>query len=90
MTHGALFLRDSRIRYEDNDKFIDILEDYFDRPSVEILKDERVELSNQAGITPANTNTPKCAIEKPCLKIIEKLEPSGTKFIMFSLYLCRG
>ncbi|KAG8959006.1 hypothetical protein FRC03_008550 [Tulasnella sp. 419] len=39
-------------------------------------KDERPEVGYQVGVTLDNTEKPKCASDEPCLRIIEKLDPS--------------
>lgn len=61
---------------EDNSRFLDLLEDYFAQPEAMLKKDERPELSYQVGVTLENTEKPKCAVDEPCLRIIEKLDPS--------------
>ncbi len=55
---------------------MDLIEDYFAQPEEELKKDERPELGYQIGVTLENTEKPKCAVDEPCLKIIEMLEPS--------------
>ncbi|KAE9398445.1 Clavaminate synthase-like protein [Gymnopus androsaceus JB14] len=76
ITYGALILRDSRVAESDNDAFLDLLEDYFAQSQSDLQRDERPELSYQVGVTLENTERPKCAVDEPCLKIIERLEPS--------------
>ncbi|PPQ99564.1 hypothetical protein CVT24_005352 [Panaeolus cyanescens] len=76
ITYGALVLHDSRVSEEDNSTFLDLIEDYFNQPEAELKKDERPELSYQVGVTLENTEKPKCAVDEPCLRIIEALEPS--------------
>jgi len=56
--------------------FLDLVEDYFAQPQSELKRDERPELSYQVGVTLENTEKPKCAVDEPCLKIIEALDPS--------------
>ncbi|KAL0579464.1 hypothetical protein V5O48_002570 [Marasmius crinis-equi] len=73
---GALLLRDSRVSESDNSTFLDLLEDYFAQPNEVLKNDERPEFGYQVGVTLENTEKPKCAIDEPCLRIIEKLEPS--------------
>ncbi|GLB35893.1 putative clavaminate synthase-like protein [Lyophyllum shimeji] len=75
-TYGALVLHDSRVSEQDNSTFLDLLEDYFAQPTEILKKDERPELSYQAGVTLENTEKPKCAVDEPCLRIIEKLDPA--------------
>jgi hypothetical protein len=74
--YGALVLHDSRVSEDDNSRFLDLLEDYFAQPEAALKKDERPELSYQIGVTLENTEKPKCAVDEPCLRIIEKLESS--------------
>lgn len=52
------------------------MEDYFNQSQAELKRDERPELSYQVGVTLENTEKPKCAVDEPCLRIIEALEPS--------------
>jgi hypothetical protein len=76
ITYGALVLHDSRVSEDDNTTFLDLLEDYFAQPQEDLKKDERPELSYQIGVTLENTEKPKCAVDEPCLQVIERLEPS--------------
>ncbi|KAK5999092.1 hypothetical protein PT974_01480 [Cladobotryum mycophilum] len=76
ITYGALVLHDSRVSESDNDTFLNLLEDYFDQPEVDLRRDERPELSYQIGVTLENTEKPKCAVDEPCLDVIERLHPS--------------
>ncbi|KAF9454118.1 Clavaminate synthase-like protein [Macrolepiota fuliginosa MF-IS2] len=76
IVYGALVLHDSRVSEDDNSHFLDLLEDYFAQPEAELKKDERPELSYQVGVTLENTEKPKCAVDEPCLRIIEKLDPA--------------
>jgi isopenicillin N synthase-like dioxygenase len=75
ITYGALILHDSRVSESDNTNFLDLLEDYFAQPEEDLKRDERPELSYQIGITLENTEKPKCAVDEPCLRVIERLAP---------------
>jgi hypothetical protein len=75
-TYGALVLHDSRVSEEDNSTFLDLLEDYFAQPEKDLKEDERPELSYQIGVTLENTEKPKCAVDEPCLRIIQRLDPA--------------
>ncbi|KAF9015640.1 hypothetical protein BDQ17DRAFT_1320473 [Cyathus striatus] len=75
IVYGALVLHDSRVSEDDNSTFLDLLEDYFNQPQENLKKDERPELSYQVGVTLENTEKPKCAVDEPCLRIIERLDP---------------
>jgi isopenicillin N synthase-like dioxygenase len=76
ITYGALLLHDSRVSEADNETFLDLLEDYFAQPEEDLKRDERPELSYQIGVTLENTEKPKCAVDEPCLDIIQRLDPS--------------
>lgn len=72
---GALVLHDSRVAEEDNDAFLDLLEAYFAQPAEILKQDERPALGYQVGVTLENTETPKCAVDEPCLDVISRLAP---------------
>ncbi|KAI1076653.1 hypothetical protein F5B20DRAFT_593914 [Whalleya microplaca] len=76
ITYGALILHDSRVNADDNEAFLDLLEDYFAQPASVLRADERPELNYQVGVTLENTEKPKCAVDEPCLAVIERLAPS--------------
>ncbi|TBU39081.1 Clavaminate synthase-like protein [Dichomitus squalens] len=76
ITYGALLLHDSRVSEEDNNAFLDLIEDYFAQPEETLKKDERPELGYQVGVTLENTEKPKCAVDEPCLKVIARLDPA--------------
>ncbi|KAL7948005.1 hypothetical protein V8C42DRAFT_316368 [Trichoderma barbatum] len=76
ITYGALLLHDSRVSEADNNTFLDLIEDYFAQPEQDIKRDERPELSYQIGVTLENTEKPKCAVDEPCLDVIQRLDPS--------------
>ncbi|OTA52447.1 Clavaminate synthase-like protein [Hypoxylon sp. EC38] len=76
ITYGALVLHDSRVSESDNEAFLDLLEDYFAQPAETLKRDERPELGYQVGVTLENTEKPKCAVDEPCLRVIERLAPA--------------
>lgn len=76
ITYGALVLHDSRVSEEDNTTFLDLLEDYFAQPEERLKEDERPELGFQVGVTLENTEKPKCAVDEPCLNVIQRLAES--------------
>ncbi|KAI1390488.1 Clavaminate synthase-like protein [Hypoxylon trugodes] len=76
ITYGALVLHDSRVSESDNEAFLDLLEDYFAQPDDVLRHDERPELGYQVGVTLENTEKPKCAVDEPCLRVIERLAPA--------------
>ncbi|KIO08583.1 hypothetical protein M404DRAFT_134307 [Pisolithus tinctorius Marx 270] len=76
ITYGALLLHDSRVSEDDNDTFLDLMEDYFAQPLADLERDQRPELSYQVGVTLENTEKPKCAVDESCLDVIARLDPS--------------
>lgn len=52
------------------------MEDYFAQPLDALKADERPEVGYQVGVTLENTEKPKCAVDEPCLRVIQRLEPS--------------
>ncbi|OTB02558.1 hypothetical protein M426DRAFT_193574 [Hypoxylon sp. CI-4A] len=76
ITYGALVLHDSQVSESDNETFLDLLEDYFAQPASVLQHDERPELGYQVGVTLENTEKPKCAVDEPCLDVIERLAPA--------------
>ncbi|OAA56357.1 hypothetical protein SPI_07968 [Niveomyces insectorum RCEF 264] len=73
---GALVLHDGRVAEADNDAFLDLLEDYFAQPAEALRRDERPALGYQVGVTLEHTETPKCAVDAPCLDVIARLAPA--------------
>lgn len=72
-TYGALVVRDPRANNDDNEAFLDLMEDYFAQSDEAIAKDVRPEYGYQVGATPEFTEEPKCKRDDHCLDIIEKL-----------------
>lgn len=52
ITYGALLLHDSRVSEEDNNVFLDLMEDYFTLPEEQLKKDERPDLGYQVRTVP--------------------------------------
>ncbi len=73
---GALVLHDGRVAEADNDAFLDLLERYFAQPAAVLQRHERPALGYQVGVTLENTETPKCAVDEPCLDVIARLAPA--------------
>mmetsp|Transcript_9968 Transcript_9968/g.14682 ORF Transcript_9968/g.14682 Transcript_9968/m.14682 type:complete len:343 (-) Transcript_9968:5538-6566(-) len=56
---GILIIKDPRVTYEHNSKFLDMVEKYFEKPDEEKVKDSRPELAYQVGPTPEQTEKPR-------------------------------
>lgn len=52
-------MKDSRVSEDENDKFLDLLEDYFAQPTEQLEEDERPQYGFQVGVTLENTEKPK-------------------------------
>ncbi|KAI8056148.1 hypothetical protein BDF22DRAFT_674076 [Syncephalis plumigaleata] len=76
--YGALLVRDPRVTQEDNEHFLDMVEDYFAQPEEQKMKDVRKELSYQIGATPSLQEVPKCGKDPKCLDIINKMPEEYT------------
>jgi isopenicillin N synthase-like dioxygenase len=72
-TYGAFAIRDKRVTEEENTAFLDLIEDYFDQPTEEKLKDTRPDLHFQVGATPDNTELPRCGRDTDCIEMVEKV-----------------
>jgi hypothetical protein len=57
--YGLLAVRDSRAAESDNDRFIDMLERYFEQPDDVVAVDVRKDLHYQVGTTPSFTELPR-------------------------------
>jgi len=56
---SCLIIRDPRVTEEDNFKFLDMMERYYDQPRDSKMKDVHPELSYQLGATPEFTEVPR-------------------------------
>jgi len=59
-----LIVRDSRVTDADNNKFLDMLESYFEQPEEALRADARPQYSYQVGSTPAYTELPRDHCER--------------------------
>ncbi|CAI2165421.1 773_t:CDS:10 [Funneliformis geosporum] len=71
--YGALLVRNSGVKEEDNSRFLDLLEDYYAQPLEIKLKDARPDFGYQVGVTPEFTEEPKCNRDVNCQKLISQL-----------------
>lgn len=56
---SCLCVKDPRVSEEDNQKFLDMMERYYDQPTELKMKDVHPELSYQLGATPEGTEVPR-------------------------------
>lgn len=62
--YGIVCVRDPRVSTADNDRFLDMLEQYFEQPEDAKLADARKEVSYQVGATPNHTELPRDHCER--------------------------
>ena len=70
---GVLVVRDPRVDASNNDRFLNTMERYFERPLEQKLKDARPELAYQVGITPEGIEKPRCLTDKSLQRAIAAL-----------------
>ncbi|KAL7751516.1 hypothetical protein RI367_002979 [Sorochytrium milnesiophthora] len=75
-TYGAVLLRDPRVSADDNSKFLDMMERYFDQPHDAKMKDVRKEVGYQIGATPEFKEEPMCFSSPKCVEIVDALPDS--------------
>ncbi|XP_044491134.1 uncharacterized protein LOC123215127 isoform X2 [Mangifera indica] len=61
---GALLVKDPRCTVEDNDRFLDMMEKYFERPKEFKLLQERPDLHYQVGVTPEGVEVPRSLVDE--------------------------
>ncbi|KAK9910006.1 hypothetical protein M0R45_033983 [Rubus argutus] len=80
---GALLVKDPRCTAQDNDRFLDMMERYFDSPSEFKRLQERPQLHYQVGVTPEGVEVPRSFVDEEMqhkLKQMPKpLQPSTPK-----------
>ncbi|KAK4364383.1 hypothetical protein RND71_015741 [Anisodus tanguticus] len=78
---GALLVKDPRCTAEDNDRFIDMMENYFQQPEEFKRLQQRPHLHYQVGVTPEGVEVPRSLVDeemKEKLKAIPKeYQPSS-------------
>ena len=74
LKYSACSVLDSRVTEQDNSEFLDLLEDYFNRPTETKMLDVRPQLSYQVGATPDHTELPRCGRDLKCLEYIDSLD----------------
>jgi isopenicillin N synthase-like dioxygenase len=68
---GCLIVRDPIVTEEDNNRFLDLMESYFEQESDIKLRDARPELGYQVGVTPEGKEVAKCAKSIHCKESIK-------------------
>ncbi|GAA5858353.1 hypothetical protein JCM1840_001160 [Sporobolomyces johnsonii] len=74
--YGALIVKDSRVSEAANERFLDLMEDYFSQDQERLEEDLRPEVHFQVGVTLENTEKPKCHSNDACTAVIAALDPA--------------
>lgn len=61
---GALLVKDPRCTAEDNDRFINMMENYFEKPDEFKRQQERAHLHYQVGVTPEGVEVPRSLVDE--------------------------
>ncbi|KAJ7545085.1 hypothetical protein O6H91_09G106800 [Diphasiastrum complanatum] len=70
---GALVVRDPRCSFQDNDRFLDMMERYFGQTAEFKRQQERPHLHYQVGVTPEGVELPRCIVDKSLQEQIQEL-----------------
>lgn len=74
---GIVIVRDPRVNEQQNNTFLDLMEDYFSQPTEVKLLDARPEIGYQLGVTPDHVEEPRCVNDPQCITDVEKLTPEN-------------
>ncbi|KAL2932429.1 Transcription termination factor Rho 2 [Bienertia sinuspersici] len=74
---GALLIRDPRCSVEDNDRFLDMMENYFQQPYESKRLQERRHLHYQVGVTPEGVEVPRSLVD---VEMQQKLKAMPLEF----------
>ncbi|KAL0425581.1 UNVERIFIED_CONTAM: hypothetical protein Sradi_1092900 [Sesamum radiatum] len=74
---GALLVKDPRCTAEDNDRFLDMMEKYFEMPDDFKRRQERPHLHYQVGVTPEGVEVPRSLVDA---EMQEKLRSMPKEF----------
>ncbi|KAK6162891.1 hypothetical protein DH2020_002732 [Rehmannia glutinosa] len=74
---GALLVKDPRCTAEDNDRFLDMMEKYFEMPDDFKRRQERPQLHYQVGVTPEGVEVPRSLVDE---EMQEKLRAMPIEF----------
>lgn len=74
---GALLIRDPRCSAEDNDRFLDMMEKYFEQPPEFKRLQERPHLHYQVGVTPEGVEVPRSLVDEEMQKKLKAMPPQN-------------
>jgi isopenicillin N synthase-like dioxygenase len=69
-----LVVRDNLVSEDDNNNFLDLMEQYFEQDENKKMEDARPELGYQVGVTPEKKELSRCSQDPNCIKHIETQE----------------
>jgi len=70
---GAVIIRDPRVNLQDNERFLNLMEQYFAQPTETKMLDVHPELHYQVGATPENVEKPRCLRDQALLEAAKAL-----------------
>ena len=73
ITYSAFAVKDCRVTEKQNEDFINLIEDYFDQDLATKMKDVRPEYFYQVGVTPENTEVPRCGKDAKCVEMVQMM-----------------
>ncbi|CAG8561367.1 21_t:CDS:2 [Paraglomus brasilianum] len=71
--YGAILVKDPRVTKEDNDRFLDMMEDYYAQSHEVKMRDARPDVGYQVGVTPEFTEEARCIRDPKCHQIIDEM-----------------
>ncbi|KAJ9558414.1 hypothetical protein OSB04_013028 [Centaurea solstitialis] len=78
---GALLIKDPRCSAQDNDRFIDMMEKYFEQPDDVKRLQERPHLHYQVGVTPEGVEVPRSLVDGEMQKKLQSLPEESRPLI---------
>ena len=73
---GCLIIRDSIVSEDENNRFLDLMERYFEQTDEMKLKDARPELGYQVGVTPEGIEVSICVKDTKCQSKLQEQDES--------------
>jgi len=64
---GILIVKDDNVTFDDNERFLNLMERYFSQPYQTKMQDARPELFHQVGVTPEGLEISTCAQDPVCI-----------------------
>ncbi|KAH6596532.1 hypothetical protein BASA61_003460 [Batrachochytrium salamandrivorans] len=75
--YSAFAVLDPRVSESENTAFLNLIEDYFAQDYDTKMKDARPDVHFQVGVTPENTEEPRCGRDDDCMERVAAMEPEN-------------